>query len=102
MKSSVRFPLQTLLIFVSPVDPCAEHTLPSSHVGLGVNFLDMVEKGVVAWEDGMRRHEQSRENIEMLGKIGTRDGLVTYLVKAIPCSCVDLVPAKFAKSRKPK
>jgi hypothetical protein len=55
----------------------------------GIDILEMAEKGVATFMEDLQRHGQSRENAETVHRIGTRDGLRSYLAKTIPCTCLD-------------
>lgn len=55
----------------------------------GIDILEMAEKGVDAFIQDLRQNGQSHENSEIVRQIGTRGGLLRYLSKAIPCTCLD-------------
>jgi hypothetical protein len=55
----------------------------------GIDILEMAEKGVDRFIQDLRQNGQSHENSEIVRQIGTRDGLLRYLSKAIPCTCLD-------------
>lgn len=66
--------------------PNAEH-IARLFATFGVDIKEMTEKGVAVFFE--IRRGPSRENTEALISIRTRDGLVRYLARAIPCSCLD-------------
>jgi hypothetical protein len=55
----------------------------------GIDILEMARKGVDTFIQDLRQHGQSHENAQIVHQIATRHGLLSYLAKAIPCTCLD-------------
>jgi hypothetical protein len=55
----------------------------------GIDIKEMAEKGVAKFMDDLKQHGQSVENAEIVHEIRTRLGLLRYLSREIPCSCLD-------------
>jgi hypothetical protein len=49
----------------------------------------MTATGVRAFMEELKQTGQTKDNLEAMHKIRTRAHLVTYVAKAIPCSCLD-------------
>jgi hypothetical protein len=52
-----------------------------------INFKELTQKEVDAFARELQAGGASKESLKTLNKIQTRDALVKYLAKAIPCSC---------------
>jgi hypothetical protein len=56
----------------------------------GIDVKEMADKGVAAFRNEMEQHGMSGANTKVMRQLlRTRDGLVRYLAKAIPCSCLN-------------
>jgi hypothetical protein len=60
-----------------------------SLVDSSISYKQMAKKGVDVFASEWKRQGPSSESIETIHNIQTRAGLVKYLAKTIPCSCLD-------------
>jgi hypothetical protein len=55
----------------------------------GIDIKEMAQKGVVKFMDDLKQHGQSIEHAEIVHEIRTRLGLLRFLTRQIPCSCLN-------------
>ena len=55
----------------------------------GIDIKEMAQKGVTKFMNDLKQHGQSDEHAAIVHEIRTRLGLLRYLAREIPCSCLD-------------